>query len=267
MLEPIDPQNLPPLDDASAAPPRGVPHGGKLERELDDLLERLTASADKLYAEGKRTLLVILQGRDGAGKDGAIRKVFGAVNPQGLYVTPFAAPAGDELRHDYLWRIHRAIPPYGAVGVFNRSQYEDVLAVRVRGLAPPEVWERRFDQINAFEAMLAENRVTILKFFFHISRDEQKKRLLKRLRRPEKRWKFQAGDLEDRALWEEYGEAYRDVLTRCSTPHAPWFVVPADDKATRDLLVARVVVKTLETMDPHPPEVDPEVLKLADKII
>jgi PPK2 family polyphosphate:nucleotide phosphotransferase len=266
LLNPIDPNHPPALADEEATPPSAAPHGNGLERETDALLERLTQLSEALTAEGKRSLLVVLQARDGGGKDGTIRKVFGAVNPQGMHLASFAAPAGEERRHDYLWRVHRAAPEFGQVGVFNRSHYEDVLAVRVRRLALPEQWEKRFAQINDFERMLAENGTTIVKLFLHISRDEQKKRLLKRLNRPEKRWKFDPTDLQDRAMWDEYTEAYQDVLTRCSTPHAPWYVVPADEKKVRDFLVAEVVVDVLERMAPQIPDADPEVMKMIDDI-
>jgi PPK2 family polyphosphate:nucleotide phosphotransferase len=267
LLKPIDPSQRPRLSDDEAAPPSEVPGGKHVERETEELLERLEKLAAALQAEGKRSLLVVLQARDGGGKDGTIRKVFGAVNPQGMHLASFAAPAGEELRHDYLWRVHRATPEYGQVGVFNRSHYEDVLVVRVRKLAPRERWEKRYDQINDFERMLTENGTTILKFFLHISKDEQKSRLLKRLNRPEKRWKFAPSDLEDRKLWDEYTEAYQDALTRCSTPHAPWYVVPADEKPVRDYLVAQVVVDALEKMAPQIPEADPAVLAMADRIV
>jgi PPK2 family polyphosphate:nucleotide phosphotransferase len=267
LLKPIDPSQRPLLSDEEAAPPSGVPGGKHLDRETEELLGRLEKLAAALHAEGKRSLLVVLQARDGGGKDGTIRKVFGAVNPQGMHLASFAAPAGEELRHDYLWRVHRATPEYGQVGVFNRSHYEDVLVARVRELVPRERWEKRYDQINDFERMLHENGTTILKFFLHISKGEQKSRLLKRLNRPEKRWKFAPSDLEDRQLWDEYTEAYRDALTRCSTPHAPWYVVPADEKPVRDYLVAQVLVEALEKMAPQIPEADPTVLAMADRIV
>ena len=267
LLQPIDPDRLPRLSDDEAEPPADVPHGKHLERDTEELLERLEKLAAALQAEGRRSLLVVLQARDGGGKDGTIRKVFGAINPQGMHLASFAAPAGAEVKHDFLWRIHQAAPEFGQVGVFNRSHYEDVLVARVRKLVPSERWEQRFAQINDFERMLAENGTTILKFFLHISKPEQRDRLLRRLNRPEKRWKFAPSDLEDRLLWDEYTLAYQDVLTRCSTPHAPWYVVPADEKPVRDFLVAQVVVDALERMAPRIPEADPKVLELADKIM
>ena len=267
LLKPYDLSHVTALDDDTAAPPADTPRGKHLERETEALLQRLTRLSDALHSEGKRSLLVVLQGRDGSGKDGAIRRVFGAVNPQGLQLASFSAPAGVETRHDFLWRIHRRAPETGTVGVFNRSHYEEVLAVRVRELKPREVWERHYAQINDFERMLTENGVTIIKFLLHISRDEQKARLLKRLNRPEKRWKLQPSDLEDRALWSEYTAAFGDMLARCTTPYAPWYVVPADEKPVRDFLIAQVVVKTLENMDPQIPEADPRVMEMADRII
>lgn len=267
LLNPIDPSTPVPLRDEDAARPEEVPRGSERKKELKRLRARLEELGGDLFAEGRRALLVILQGRDAGGKDGTIRKVFGAVNPQGLHLTSFGAPAGEETRHDFLWRVHRAVPPFGGIGLFNRSHYEDVLAARVRRLVPAEVWERRYEQINAFERMLSENGVSVLKLFLHISRDEQKRRLLDRLEKPHKRWKFEPSDLEDRVLWDEYTAAYQDVFARCSTADAPWYVVPADHKGTRNLLVARIVVDTLERMAPRVPEADPEVLSMADQIL
>ena len=204
----------------------------------------------------------MLQGRDAAGKDGLVRKVFGPLNALGCAVTSFKRPTELELAHDYLWRVHREVPQRGMIGVFNRSHYEDVLVVRVHNLVPEEVWSRRYDQINNFEKMLTENGVTIVKFMLHISKKEQKERLLKRLDDPTKNWKFNPGDLDERKLWDRYTEAYRDALSRCSTSWAPWYVVPADRKAARDALAAEVLVRTLERLDPQFPRVGPEVIAL-----
>src|SRR3954470_4115878 len=179
---------------------------------------------DRLYAEGRRALLVILQGTDTSGKDGTIRHVFNATGPLGVSVTAFRAPSEEERAHDYLWRVHLACPRRGTIGIFNRSHYEEVLIARVKRFAPAEVIEARYDQINAFEKLLAENGTTILKFMLHISKEEQRKRLQKRLDEPESRWKFQPGDLEDRQLWDDYQQAYEVMLERCSTPWAPWHV-------------------------------------------
>jgi PPK2 family polyphosphate:nucleotide phosphotransferase len=261
-LDPIASGTRLPLDD-HAADARDEPRGSDAETALTPLLERLTELQAALYAEARQALLVVLQGRDASGKDGVIRKVFGPVNSQGCQVSNFKKPTEYELARDYLWRVHQVVPSKGTIGVFNRSHYEDVLVVRVHQLVPRAVWARRYDHINAFERMLTDNGVTILKFFLHISRDEQKQRLLERVHDPLKNWKFQVGDLEERERWDDYTEAYRDVLSKCSTPCAPWYLVPADRNKTRDLLIAQVVVDTLERMKPEFPKVNPDVLKIA----
>ncbi len=230
-----------------------------LEKKLDELTDRLDRLQRRLYAEGRRALLVVLQGRDASGKDGTLRKVFGPLDPLGAPATSFKAPTEEERRHDFLWRIHRAVPGHGTIGLFNRSHYEDVLVVRVRKLAPEAVWRPRYEQINQFERMLVENGTVILKFFLHLSREEQRERLLARLEDPEKYWKFNANDLAERALWDEYTEAYREVLARTSTEIAPWYVVPADSKRVRDVLVAGTVVEALELMSPQWPGPPPEL--------
>jgi PPK2 family polyphosphate:nucleotide phosphotransferase len=248
------------LTDADARIPADLlPGKEELERELDRLTDRLDALQRRLYAEGTRALLVVLQGRDTSGKDGALRKVFGPLDPLGVVATSFKAPTEEELRHDFLWRIHRAAPGRGTIGVFNRSQYEDVLVVRVRRLAPEAVWRPRYEQINRFEHILVENGTVILKFLLHISRGEQRERLAARLEDPEKYWKFNANDLAERELWDDYTEAYREMLRRTSTPAAPWHLVPADAKRVRDVLIARTVVETLERMDPRYPGPPPEL--------
>jgi PPK2 family polyphosphate:nucleotide phosphotransferase len=211
---------------------------------------------DRLWAERKRALLVVLQGIDTSGKDGTVRGVFNQSGPLGVSVTAFGRPSEEELAHDYLWRVHAAVPKKGMIGVFNRSHYEDVLVVKVRGLAPAETVERRYEQINAFEKHLSENGVTILKFMLHISKDEQRQRLQERLDEPEKNWKFNPGDLEDRALWDEYVKAYDAVLERCSTAHAPWRVIPADKKWRRNAIISAIVRGTLEEMNPSYPKPD-----------
>ena len=217
--------------------------------------EAIDALQDRLYGEGRRSLLVILQGMDTSGKDGTVKRVFSATGPLGVSVTAFGRPSEAESAHDFLWRIHQACPRRGTIGIFNRSHYEDVLVARVRGLASPEVIERRYAQINAFERVLADSGTRILKFMLHISREEQAERLQERLDRPEKRWKFDPGDLEDRERWGAFMEAYEIALARCSTDHAPWFVVPADRKWVRDAAIAAIVRATLEEMDPRYPEV------------
>lgn len=254
------------IGDREARRPSKTPRGDALKKKTKALLERLTELQARLYAESERSLLVILQGRDTCGKDGTIRRVFDAVNPQGCVVTSFKKPSDLELSHDYLWRIHHAVPAKGTIGIFNRSHYEDVLVVRVRELVPRSVWTKRYQQINDFERMLGENGVTILKFFLHISREEQKERLLARLAEPSKQWKFNEGDLGERALWDRYTGAYRDALAKCSTPWAPWYIVPADKKKTRDYLVAQTVVETLARMAPRYPSVGDDIAKLKESI-
>ncbi|MBX3430711.1 MAG: polyphosphate kinase 2 family protein [Hyphomonadaceae bacterium] len=216
----------------------------------------IDALQDALWAEHHRALLVILQGIDTSGKDGTVRGVFNRCGPLGVCVTPFGRPTDEELAHDFLWRIHKAAPKKGVIGVFNRSQYEDVLVVRVRGLAPADVVEQRYEQINAFEKHLHDNGTRVLKFMLNISRDEQRERLQQRLDDPSKNWKFNAGDLEDRKLWDDYAKAYETVLDRCSTEHAPWRVVPADRKWQRNAIIAATVRKTLEDMAPSYPKPD-----------
>jgi PPK2 family polyphosphate:nucleotide phosphotransferase len=265
-LHPIEPGAHVSLGDKDAAAPDGLPTGSELDAELEKLGARMDELATALHAEEKRALLVVIQARDAGGKDGTVRKVFRAISPQFLQVTEFGRPTAEELSHDFLWRVHGKVPAYGHVGVFTRSHYEDVLVVRVRDLAPKKVWAARYGQINDFERMLGENGVTLLKLFLHVSRDEQVRRFRKRLDKPDKRWKFDPGDLDDRALWDDYTDAYRDVFARCSTEQAPWYVVPADDKDARNLLVARLVVKTLERMDPKFPAPDFDVEALEKRI-
>lgn len=228
------------------------------KKEAQTLVEldapRINELQDRLYAEGKRALLVVLQGIDTAGKDGTVRGVFNETGPLGVNVTPFGKPTAEELAHDYLRRVHLAAPKKGFIGIFNRSHYEDVLVVKVRNLAPADAVAQRYEQINAFERHLTENGTTILKFMLHISKDEQKQRLQERLDDPAKRWKWNAGDLEDRALWDEYQSAYETMLARTSTSHAPWRVVPADKKWRRNAIIAAIVRGTLEDMDPRYPE-------------
>lgn len=262
MLKPVTPGAKVQLKDANAVDD-DEPRGDAVEPLLQPLLEQLEELQTALYAESKQALLVVLQGRDAAGKDGLIRRVFGPLNSQGCVVSSFRRPNEYELARDYLWRVHQVVPPKGSIGVFNRSHYEDVLVVRVHELVPRETWSRRYQQINDFERILSENGVRIVKFFLHISREEQQQRLLDRLNDPLKNWKFQVGDLEERKRWDAYTEAFEDAIERCSTDWAPWYVVPADRKSTRDLLVAQVLVKTLREMDPRFPRVDPEVMKIA----
>jgi PPK2 family polyphosphate:nucleotide phosphotransferase len=232
------------------------PDRAAAEEATKDCAKAINTLQDALWAEGSRALLVILQGIDTSGKDGTVRGVFNKCGPLGVNVTAFGRPSEEELAHDFLWRIHMAAPNKGMIGVFNRSQYEDVLVVKVRGLAPADVVERRYEQINAFEKHLTENGTTVLKFMLNISKDEQKERLQARLDEPDANWKFNPSDLEDRALWDEYQRAYEIALDRCSTEHAPWRVVPADRKWQRNAIVASVVHKTLEDMSPKYPKPD-----------
>jgi PPK2 family polyphosphate:nucleotide phosphotransferase len=217
--------------------------------------EAIDALQDRLYAEGRRALLVILQGTDTSGKDGTVRHVFNRTGPLGVSVHAFRRPSEEELAHDFLWRAHRHCPRRGTIGIFNRSHYEDVLVGRVRGLAPAEEIERRYGQINDFERMLSENGTTILKFMLHISKKEQRERLQARLDEDKSRWKFDPSDLEDRERWDDYQEAYEIMLEQCSTAHAPWHVIPADRKWVRNATIAALVRATLEAMDPRYPEV------------
>ena len=227
------------------------------EEEFKRLTEKLRGLQHLMYAENKSSLLVVLQGRDAAGKDGTIRHVFGPMNPQGSKVTSFKVPSKIELAHDFLWRCHIAAPQRGQVGIFNRSHYEDVLVVRVHDLVPKSEWSRRFDLINAFERMLIHNRTKILKFYLHIDRDEQLERFKKRIDNPKKNWKISDADYSERPLWDEYTEAFEEALSKCSTDDAPWFVVPANRKWARNLAVARIVVEAMESLDMRFPE--PEV--------
>jgi len=222
--------------------------------EVERLNRRLEELHEVLYAEHKHKVLIILQAMDTGGKDGTIRHVFEGVNPQGARVANFKEPTAEELDHDYLWRVHREVPANGELVIFNRSHYEDVLVVRVHQLVPPEVWKPRFDQINAFEQLLAEDGTTILKFYLHIDRDEQKKRLQARLDDPNKRWKFRLGDLQERKLWPDYMQAYEDVLNKTSTGAAPWYMVPANHKWYRDLVISSILVTKLEELKMKFPE-------------
>jgi PPK2 family polyphosphate:nucleotide phosphotransferase len=207
----------------------------------------------RLWAESSRSLLLILQGTDASGKDGTIAHVFGAVNPQGTRVTSFKPPTAEELAHDFLWRVHLATPRAGEIGIFNRSHYEDVLVARVRKLVPSQVWKKRYDDITAFESLLTQGGTTIIKCCLLISKDEQRRRLEERLKDPQKRWKFQRGDLEDRALWKEYQAAYSEAIARTSTRDAPWYVIPSDHKWFRNWAVSRLLIETLTEMDPKYP--------------
>ncbi len=229
------------------------------ERTLAQHSEELAKLQHRLWAENKRSLLIVLQGMDTSGKDGVIRHVFSCLNPQGLHVVSFKKPSEIELDHDFLWRIHAATPTRGDITLFNRSHYEDVLVVRVHNLVPRSVWEPRYDLINAFERTLSNEGTTILKFFLHISHDEQRERLQSRLDDPDKNWKFNAQDVEERKHWDDYQRAYEDALSRCSTEHAPWFIIPSDRKWAQRAAISSILLETLEAMNPrYPrPSIDP----------
>ena len=241
--------------------------GGKREegeKRLAQLSQELSALQEVLHAEHKRKILIVLQAMDTGGKDGVIRRVFGPLNPQGVRVASFKKPTPDELDHDFLWRVHRHVPGMGEIGIFNRSHYEDVLVARVHQLAPRKVLDKRYDHINGFERMLADEGTLILKFFLHIDADEQKKRLQSRLDRPEKRWKLSPSDVQERALWSRYTEAYETAISKTSTRWAPWYIVPGNREWYRNLVVGTVAVDALKRLNMSYPEVefDPETLKI-----
>jgi PPK2 family polyphosphate:nucleotide phosphotransferase len=229
---------------------------GHASRSMASQVEKLSALHDLLYAEHKRALLIILQGMDAAGKDGTIKHVMSGVNPQGCSVTSFKQPNVAELDHDFLWRIHAAVPGKGNIGIFNRSQYEDVLIARVHNLVPADVWKQRYGEINNFEKILTRNNVHILKFFLHMSSDEQRKRFDARQADPRKNWKASAADFKERKYWNQYQEAYQDAIAKCSTTEAPWYVIPSDHKWFRNFAVAEVIVETLESFKMQYPKAD-----------
>ena len=241
----------------------GWEKGHKAKASTEKQIEKLDKLQYLLYAEHKRALLIVLQGRDAAGKDGTIRHVMSGVDPQGCTVAAFKKPSAEEMSHEYLWRIHKAVPEYGNIGIFNRSVYEDVLVVRVHNMVPKDVWSQRYAQINEFEEILHDNRVKIIKFFLHISKDEQKKRFQARIDDPDRRWKISEADFAERKFWDDYTAAYEDVLTKCSTDHAPWYIIPANKKWFRNLAVSHIITETLEEMNMKfpPPTVDVKKLK------
>ena len=249
LLEPVTSRTKLDLSDEGASAPDDLPKGDELDKKIEKVTEKLGNLQSVFYADSRHSLLIVLQGRDASGKDGVVRAVFDACNPQGVRVNSFKVPTPLELSHDYLWRVHQVIPEKGMMGVFNRSHYEDVLVVRVHNFVPKEVWSQRYDQINDFERMLTENGVVILKFFLHVSRDEQKKRMVERIEDPTKNWKFKAGDLDERKLWDKYTAAYREALKKCSTQSAPWYVVPADKNKARNYLIAKRIVATLDSLN------------------
>jgi PPK2 family polyphosphate:nucleotide phosphotransferase len=241
-LADIDPDNSKPFKDKEHA-----------KKRVEELLEQLSDLQENLYAEHRQSLLLVFQAIDTGGKDGAIRKLLTGLNPAGVQVASFKAPSKEELNHDFLWRIHAQTPGKGHIGVFNRSHYEDVLVTRVHGLIGPEVWLPRYQDINNFEQLLTRDGTRIIKFFLHISKEEQAERLQARLDDPAKRWKFEPDDLKERKLWDKYQEAFQDALSACSTPDAPWYVIPANKKWARDLAIAEIVVAALTEMNPQPP--------------
>jgi PPK2 family polyphosphate:nucleotide phosphotransferase len=250
-IEDLDPDATPLCGDKS----EGKQKSAELQEKLGELQELL-------YADHQQKVLVILQGMDTSGKDGTVRHVMSGVSPTGVRIVSFKKPAPEELDHDFLWRVHAKTPGNGEIAVFNRSHYEDVLIVRVHELVKEKVWRKRYDQINAFERTLAAAGTVILKFFLHISRDEQRKRLQERIDDPKKHWKFQHGDLDERKLWNDYMKAYEDVLKKTSTKHAPWYVIPSDAKWYRNLVIGAVIVETLESLGMEYPKVD-----LSDEVV
>ena len=230
--------------------------------ELEEQRLRIQYLQGKLYAENKHGLLIVLQAMDTGGKDGAIKHVFGGVNPQGCRVSSFKAPNPEEANHDFLWRYHKSAPAVGRIGIFNRSHYEDVLVVRVKNLVPEEVWRPRYELINNFEWNLTQSNISVIKFYLHISKDEQKRRLESRLADPDKRWKFSTNDLKERAYWEDYQRAFEDAINATSTEYAPWYVVPANKKWYRNLVIARTIADTLEAIDPQFPPAEKGLEKI-----
>lgn len=235
------------------------------QERLNELGHRIAELQRKLWAERKHKVLVVLQGMDTSGKDGTIRHVFRFTHPNGVNVAPFDKPTRRELAYDYLWRIHQRVPHKGEIVIFDRSHYEDIVTVRVKSLQPERVWSRRYKHINGFEEMLADEGVSIVKFFLHISKEEQKERLEARLEDPQKHWKFDESDIEARNLWDSYIGAYSETLQRCNATHAPWFIIPADKKWQRNLLVAHIIIRTLEAlnMDFPAPDFEPGSITIA----
>jgi PPK2 family polyphosphate:nucleotide phosphotransferase len=251
LVRPGEPARLATRDPAST---KGAP-GGKTETlaAFADQLTQLATLQTKLFAEKRRSLLVVLQGIDTSGKDGTIRHLFGGLDPSGARVATFGVPSSFELAHDFLWRVHRQVPQAGEIVIFNRSHYEDVLVVRVHKLVPARVWTARYEHINAFERLLSDSGTKVVKLLLQISPEEQSKRLQARLDRPDKRWKLQASDLADQQLWDEYQAAFAQMVKRTSTDEAPWFIIPADHKWFRNWAVADVLLRVLKDMDPRYP--------------
>jgi PPK2 family polyphosphate:nucleotide phosphotransferase len=249
-VEPGKPIRLAAVDPAES---EGYEKRKQVTEELEKQRNRISTLQAQLYGEHRRSMLIVLQAMDTGGKDGTISHVFEGVNPQGCQVWSFQAPSADEVDHDFLWRYHQRTPPRGMIHIFNRSHYEDVLVVRVKNLVPEEVWRPRYEMINQFEHLLTLGGCTVLKFYLHISKAEQKRRLESRLQDPDKRWKFSANDLKEREHWDAYQAAFEDAINNTSTPYAPWYVVPANSKWYRNLVIARTIADTLEAIDPHFP--------------
>lgn len=242
------------LDDIDSGSTAGIEGKREAKEALEADLEAIHDLQYSLYAEGKQSLLIVLQARDAGGKDGTIRALSRGLNPQGCHVVSFKKPSSRELSHDFLWRVHVHAPPNGAVALFNRSHYEDVLVVRVKDLAPEPVWRARYEHINAFERLLTDHRTRVLKFFLHISPDEQLRRFAKRINDPLKQWKISEADYTERTHWDAYTEAFEEVLERCSPESAPWFVIPADKKWYRNFVIARIIREAMEGMSIRVPE-------------
>ncbi len=248
--------------DADSTP--GLKNRKRISRDLNKHREKLFNLQERLYAEQKRSLLIVLQGMDTSGKDGTITHVIGGMDPQGVLISSFKQPTPEERRHSFLWRIRKRLPDAGAIGIFNRSHYEDVLIARVHDLAKPQVIDRRYELINRFEKELVRGGTKVIKICLHISYDEQRHRLIERLRDPDKNWKFKETDIDERAFWDDYQSAYSIAITNCSTQWAPWYVVPANDKDYRNWAISRLLVETLDEMNPqypHPKLDIPRLLK------
>lgn len=254
------------LDEKLAESTPGVGTREEADAQFPEAHRRLGELQYKMFVDGRFGLLIVLQAIDGGGKDSTIRNVFSAFNPQGCTVTSFKVPSAEEQRHDFLWRIHNAVPARGEVGVFNRSHYEDVLVVRVDKLVPKNIWSARYEQINAFERGLDLNGIRVVKFLLHISKDEQRQRLQERLEEPEKLWKFDPQDLEKRRQWDEYREAFEDAVAKCSTTEAPWYVIPANRKWYRNYAIARILLETLGELSLQwpPAKVDPAKIRISE---
>lgn len=244
------------LSDFPTLDTQGLTDKQEAKKQEKQNLKKMVSLQERLYAEGERALLIVLQAMDTAGKDSTIREVTRGINPQGCWVVGFKAPTRHELDRDFLWRVHRAVPPRGYIGIFNRSHYEDVLIVRVHEWASPGVIEQRYEHIRSFEKLLHDGGTRVLKIMLNISKDYQLGRLRQRLEEPEKHWKFNPGDLKERALWDRYMESYEIALNRCSTDAAPWYVVPAEKRWFRDILITQLIVETLEDMNPQFPPAD-----------